>query len=589
MNLFSQDLKRLELLEAAKCLDFAATREVAINIHRNHAFEPVASVIAPFLHRAGLRANLTYGDYDDSLSFGLDTKPALELVFIDLERYALTREGVLAFLKERLLALREKSAAPIALFLLGGEKLDSREIAAWLEGLDSRHIFSFSIEGEIAQLGALEADFGAAENSKNLNFYDPAKESITGSRLSGAAALKTAQILGLRILPSLLLPNLKAVVVDLDNTLYGGILGEDGVQNLILTKAHIALQKQLLALKSSGILLAVASKNEEIDARELFKTRKDFALRLEDFDALAINWQEKSKNIIQIAKTFNIGLDSLLFIDDNIAEIEAARGLGVKLLHAKSPKDSLLGLYLYPALTRLTKSREDALRAQDIAQNQARAALKTLSDREYFESLQITLAFTLDERKNTQRIYELLNKTNQFIANYTRPSLASVESWLKSSDICAVSIAMKDKLSDSGIIAVLIARKTNDTLETLDLAISCRALGRRLESAMILHALNLAAKKLEITQRTAILHYQKGERNAPFLEVLGAMGANLADSRALLELKTPNLGGVCVVENSPCGVENPAENCGDGDCFSAPNAAGWAAVAKDSAAGGGQQ
>ncbi|RDU66516.1 HAD family hydrolase [Helicobacter didelphidarum] len=559
MNIFSSHLKRNEILSYSKILDFSKCQKIAINIHRNHAFEPLESVITPFLHYSGLKADFTLSSYDDSLNFDKIIESDLEIIWLDISRY---KSDIAEYLESRLEFLRQTSKAPILAILM--DIADSKTLQ---NTRDFSNIVEHITHCEILCISQI------LQERESKQILDELKSSITGTRLSNIACLHLAQILGLRLIPSLLLPSLKAIVLDLDNTLYYGILGEDGAKSLTLTQEHKALQEKILTYKKQGFLLALASKNEEQDAKAMFELRSDFPLQWSDFDYVQVNWNPKSENLAHIAQYFNIGLDSILFIDDNPAEIENVKPTGVKTILATEPSEVLRILELFPQMRKTRINKEDSLRANDIAANAKRKELENLSQEEYFKNLQIELEFHLDDRANMVRIHELLNKTNQFIANYTRPTQEQVKSWLDSQNYVIVSIAMRDKLSDSGNIAIIVGRsferdmglsaekgeidsekcaEARDfhnekcknggsvekkckgakegithgglgkevSLEIIDIVVSCRALGRRLESLMLYKAFALMSENLGVDSQRIIVHYQKGERNKPFLQTL---------------------------------------------------------------------
>ncbi|TLD96495.1 HAD-IIIC family phosphatase [Helicobacter jaachi] len=618
-TIFSTQLKRAQLLTFKPN---SAQKAFRVHIYRNAAFEPIERVLGAFLAASNLRAQCSYSDYDDSLSFantnaadaqsGISGTNALSadimLLFIDCARYSIIESSLVAFLQERLSYLSAQAPqVPIIVLLLD----ESARITPLLESSmpkpksPSAPIIYMDILAACKQRAKLASaldSINATESSKessrtiesssaktqphtntldtessaNAPFLDT-KESITGTRLSNAATLALAQILGLRILPSLLLPNLKAIVCDLDNTLYSGVLGEDGAQNLLLTPAHIALQEQILSLKKQGYLLAIASKNQMQDVANLFRQRRDFPLKLSDFDNVQAHWQSKASSLESIAKAFNIGLDSMLFIDDNIAEIKSIQHTHAHTIHATSVQYTLWQLFLYPRLQRFFSSSEDMLRSSDIAANTAREQLRALSDEEYFRSLEIELTFSVNDFSQTQRIYELLNKTNQFIANYTRPSLSQVQQWLESKDYCVVCIGMKDKLSESGVIGIVVgsincsldsySHKEQSCIEIVDITISCRALGRRLEALFLQQSFALIVKHLtqkathkSSTQKIArakkpqeikevLVHFQKGERNTPFLHTLENLnnGTLNAHSPIAIPLSLPPTQGISII------------------------------------------
>ena len=383
-------------------------------------------------------------------------------------------------------------------------------------------------------------------------FFHENRQSFSGSRLSNHACIAMAQILGLKLIPSLLLTNIKAIVCDLDNTLYDGVLGEDGAHSLRLEASHMLLQNLLINFKKRGVLLAAASKNDLQDARDLFKTRRDFPLRWEDFDCAEVNWNAKLENLNKIARHFNIALDSMLFIDDNPAEIEALSHTGIQCLLAIKNQVPL-HLYLYPRLTKLKLNKEDSLRAKDLASKAHRQSLQALPTHEYFANLKLSLSLSLDNKSLASRIHELMNKTNQFIASYTRPSPGQVAEWLDSKNHCAACIGLKDRLSDSGIIGIVIGRLSNDYIEVLDMVVSCRALGRRLEEIMLYLSLDLMSKAFRNRFSTqvskAIVHYKEGQRNTPFLNFIKALNARnpqTTQSPLCIELIKPNTDGLII-------------------------------------------
>lgn len=224
MNLFSQNLKRNELIKYSKELDFSKNQEILINIHRNHAFEGVQSIIAPFLHFANLKANFNFSPYDDSLNFDGFKKANLELLWLDLKRY---KDNIQDFLEERLLELRKISQSPILVLSLGEFKTDKKILNCEI----------FNVEKLIK------------EYFNQDDILDLDKEELSGTKLSNKTLIFLAQILGLSLIPALIKPSLKALILDLDNTLYQGILGEDGIDNLKLTPLHKALQEKIKDFK----------------------------------------------------------------------------------------------------------------------------------------------------------------------------------------------------------------------------------------------------------------------------------------------------------------------------------------------------
>lgn len=498
LNLFNENIKRNDLLKETKNLNNINAKNITINIHRNHSFEPIKSIIKPFLSFSNINAIFNISQYDDSFSFDNIKNCDLEIIWIDLKYY---KNNIYKYLKERLNVLRSITKAPILVIILEDKNITNIEIP---------------INCEIYNI------FNLLNNIDKSKIIDEAKLNITGTRLSNVGCIKLAQILGLSIIPSLILPTLKAIILDLDNTLYSGILGEDGINNIVLTNEHIKLQNKILEYKKKGFLLAISSKNNEDDVKELFEIRSDFPIKIDDFDCIKANWDTKIKNIKNIANIFNINPDSMLFIDDNIAEIENVKPLNIKTILATNPKEVLRIIEIFPQMRKNTINKEDSIRSIDIKANKERNELQNLSTQEYFKNLQLKLELNINDKNNINRITELLNKTNQFIASYIRPTIEEVNALINNNNICVISISMSDRLSDSGIIGIIIGEMINNDINIIEIVISCRALGRKLEEIILNLGFNTINDKLNGNKNINII-YKKGERNKPFLNTLASI------------------------------------------------------------------
>lgn len=507
--LFGKKLNRLKLLNPQKKEN---DKNITISIYRNHSFEMISSVINSFLKFSNLFAEFNFSDYDDSLNFQFK-EANFQIIWLDLDRYK--TNNLEDFILERANVLRTQTNSPILIATVGKKEIIISNLPS--------DCYIININKELQNFGE--------------NIYDIAKEPFSGTKLSNKACLEFARILGLRYIPAILQTPIKAIVVDLDNTLYKGILGEDGIKNLI---PNIEFQQQLKFLKEQGFFLCIASKNEEVDVKEMFDKRKDFILKLEDFTTYQINWNNKADNIIKIAKALNIGLDSILFIDDNPAEIQNVEYLGIKTILALDNISQILKYY--PGLLKLKTSSEDNIRSKDIQANEKRQEmLKNLSKEEYFKKLGIKLEYGINISEQIQRVAELLNKTNQFILSYVRYNETQVKKFLTDTNNILVTIKMSDNLSDSGVIAILLASKEDNNLVIKELTVSCRALGRNLEDIMLPYLFNIAYKELNASKDIKIL-YKKGERNMPALNWLKMYsGAELEINGAVILKNNENI------------------------------------------------
>lgn len=517
--LFSASPSRADLLSLAdKGVPVGPCR---LYVLRNQSFEFIASVLAPFMRYAGFAPQIAYSDYDDSLSFQAPIEADVVLVWLDFERYleALPAAEIVAWVLGRMEALRAQTASPI---LLGLPPRASEALGEIHDGLSA---------GLAAVPGLHGCDQDAVYQPLGPKFWDLRAMGLTGTRLSNKACIELARMLGFVCLPALLSPRIKAIALDLDNTLYGGVLGEDGSLALALSPAHRKLQETLLDLRERGIFLALVSKNQDEDVVALFDDRQDFPLRLDHVSARSISWRSKPEGLVQIAQALRIGLDAILFVDDNPGELAEVSGElpGVRFIHAASPEETTRALALFPGLHGYRASDEDALRVKDLAHADQRSALRNrLADpNEYLRSLGVALTFHLNPHGLAGRLHALSQKTNQFNTALRRFSEAEVAMYLDSAGHVAVGVGLKDRLSDSGIVGALFGRFIDRTLVIDEVCISCRALGRQIEDVLVAEALRgmILSRPVE----TVVFATSAGPRNQPALHWLaGFTGAEVA-------------------------------------------------------------
>lgn len=466
-------------------------KKFRVQVFRNHSFELLEHTIGAYLDYAGMGITFFYSGYDDSFSFmELDATADLVLIWIDMTRY--TSGTAAVFLDERISQLRMRFSGPILLVPFG-KKI------------------------ELLQTGVVVLDLSPIEERLGANFIDERAKSITGTLLSSKAMMAISRELGLRYLPALLQPALKAVVVDLDNTLYRGVLGEDGANGIIMTTGHRQLQEHLKQLSATGFFLCLASKNNAEDVERLFEMRTDFPLRKEDFSIICSTWDSKADSIEKIARFLNINPDSMVFVDDNVGELTAVQLAfpSIKIIHANEDGRATCNvLKEFPGLLKLDCFEDDLKRKDDVKANKQRQTLqRKLSPEEYLRSLEIHLQFAYDNAKQIRRISELASKTNQFIFNYMRYTQAEVEARMLSKDYAVAAVSLSDKLSDSGLVGVCVGRAVENYVEIEECFISCRALGRGIDDVIVLGTIDGIAHQLG-RQNVKVL-FQKGERNVP--------------------------------------------------------------------------
>jgi FkbH-like protein len=510
-------LQGLALGEKPRRLDLLRWRTswplkpIRIRVHRNQPFEFVASVLPPFLALAGFEPTVDIGPYDDALS-GVGEPPAqaadVELLWLDFARYLEQQgsEAVAAWLGSRARVLRQASSAPILVAATVARDATTRQLNKLLAEAVAQTPGSYLIDQ-----AAVADQLGAA-------YLDPRSETFAGSGLSDAAAIETARRFGLFWIPGVLIPRFKAIVLDLDHTLYDGVLAEDGPTELLLSPDRAAVQRRLVELSDSGILLAVLTRNEPEDVERLFRERPDFPLRPERFSAVVASWRPKPEGMASISETLHIGTDSILFVDDNPGELAAVSADLPEIvpLLAADPKQALCGLRWYPGLAAMRTTREDGLRAADLASDGARRPLATHASDPlaYLGSLSVRLVFARSPVDQVVRIHELSTKTNQFNTSLLRLSEAEVAGLLADPACVLVTVSLRDRLSDSGTVGLIIVRATPGLSPIVEeVAISCRSLGRGVEDAIIGEAIRGALGASP--PRVIRFAFLQGPRNGP--------------------------------------------------------------------------
>ena len=338
----------------------------------------------------------------------------------------------------------------------------------------------------------------------------------------------------------------KVLVLDLDNTLWGGVVADDGLAGIELGdtsprgEAFKAFQKYIASLQQRGVLLAVCSKNDLARAQEPFEKHPDMVLKLEDIVSFKANWEPKSENIRAMAPELNLGLDSFVFVDDNPAEIEIVRQFAPEvttILLGPDPSDYVAQL----ADCRLFEPRnitsEDADRTSQYrsdAQRQALAA--TVTDMaSYLESLAMEAVISEFTPVDVPRLSQLINKSNQFNLTTRRRSEAEVQAVMNDSSFVGFSVRLKDRFGDHGLISIVIGEKVGQTLKIDTWLMSCRVLKRQVEEAVLNELVRLARLK---DCSSLLGTYLPTAKNEMVRDFYGRMGFTLtAESAAKREFE----------------------------------------------------
>jgi FkbH-like protein len=305
----------------------------------------------------------------------------------------------------------------------------------------------------------------------------------------------------------------KCLVLDLDNTLWGGVIGDDGVEGIVLGQgsalgeAYVDFQRWVLAQARRGVILSVCSKNDEANAVLPFERHPDMVLSRSDIAVMIANWDDKPANLRMIAERLNIGLDSLVFADDNPFERNIVRRELPEVEVPELPEDpALYSQCLADAgyFEGLAVTADDLTRSMQYQANAQRETLRASATdlNQYLASLKMQLQVKSFDTLDLKRIVQLINKTNQFNLTTRRYSDAQVESFVRDEHFLNLQFRLADSLGDNGIISIIIGKldEANASRMTIDSwLMSCRVLGRQVELAC-LNALVARAKSLGVTE-----------------------------------------------------------------------------------------
>lgn len=329
--------------------------------------------------------------------------------------------------------------------------------------------------------------------------------------------INTEMVLSIEVLPKVAAKTLdliktingkfkKCVILDLDNTTWGGIIGDDGLENiqvgsLGIGKAFSEFQYWIKKLKNRGIIVAVCSKNTESVAKEPFEKHPDMVLHLEDISVFIANWENKADNIRQIQSILNIGFDSMVFLDDNPFERNIVRENIPEICVPELPEDPADYLeYLYPLnlFETVSFSNEDTERTKlyQIEAQRATVQQKFTNEDDFLQSLNMLSLVESFNKFNTPRVAQLSQRSNQFNLRTIRYTDADIENLLTSKDYFTFAFTLEDKFGDNGLICVIILKHKNDSTLFIDTwFMSCRVLKRGMENFVLNTISNFAKDK----------------------------------------------------------------------------------------------
>ena len=423
-------------------------------------------------------------------------------------------------------------------------------IPAAIEG--ESNLLYVSAEAAIARYEVTEVDDPVAERTGHI----PYRESFF-------AALATQLI---RTVTALERAPLKVITVDCDNTLWSGVCGEDGPEQVTVDAGRRALQHALAAQRGRGTLLAIASKNNAADVEEAFAAHPDMPLHLTDFSASRINWAPKSDNLAELGAELKLGLDAFALLDDDAKECAEVRRECPQVLTVQLPHDSaqlprfLEHLWLFDHFGRVTE--EDLRRSGNYAAQAARARLEAQSHdlAGFHASLRLEVVFAPVTADTLPRASQLTLRTNQMNTTLRRYHEAELRAALANQDLEAFTATVGDRFGSYGLVGLVLYRLEAESLVVTGLLLSCRALGRGVEHRMLAHVAEIAIQQGR--PRVAV-EFAPGPRNQPAREFLASLSGGAAgkDVGAQVSIAAEELKTLVYIPNSaqPAKLSQPPE------------------------------
>ena len=497
-----------------------------------HAFKPTMALLALDAH--DLTAGVTAAMDNDTAAAALD-----EVCDRIRATWRLARETLRC-------PILQQAALPVHLPVLGNnEHRAAGSRATFVERLNTRLRGMAEEEG----VDLLAIDDRAARDGLRA-WHDPGLWHRAKQEVAHGAAPMYGDLVG-RWIAAKLGRSFKCLVLDLDNTVWGGVIGDDGMEGIELGQgsplgeAYAAFQNYTRELSRRGVILAVCSKNDEANAIEPFEKHPDMVLRRSDISSFVANWSDKAGNIRAIAQELNIGLDSLVFIDDNPFERNLVRQeLPMVAVPEVSDDPTAYPIALSDAgyFEGLSITDEDRERTGQYQGNKARDALKaSVTDLPaYLRGLEMQLVWKPFDRVGLQRIVQLINKSNQFNLTTRRYTDEDAIAVMADPDAFGLQLRLLDRFGDNGVIAIAVGRiQANKDLLIDTWLMSCRVLGRQVEPT----TLNLIAQQArKLGARRLIGVYIPTKKNGMVREHYVKLGFSVVEtdpsggSRAVLDL-----------------------------------------------------
>lgn len=309
----------------------------------------------------------------------------------------------------------------------------------------------------------------------------------------------------------------KVIAIDCDNTLWKGICGEDGVEGLELTPAHLDFQRALVRQHDAGMLLCLCSKNNWSDVEAVFKEHSDMPLRERHFSGMRVNWSQKSENLRALSRELDLSLDSFIFIDDSALECAEVKGQCPEVLALQMPAEQGEIRHFVDhvwAFDRIGVTEEAKQRTELYLQNRRRreALEKSGNIEQFLATLKLEVDVTSMRGEELTRVAELIQRTNQFNLTSIRRRIGEIETLWRSGALRSLVVHVRDRFGDYGLVGAILLRSNPSAIEVDTFVLSCRVLGRGVEHRIVKELAQLAVSE---QLSSVILRLRRTSKNAP--------------------------------------------------------------------------
>ena len=550
----SRHVQAVRQLDAVYREQPALFRPLSVHVLRNFTLEPMEPLLKIAAYRHGTHLSVSYSGYDPLATLDADSAfhagPDAVVVALRLEEFApsLARNlldtppdavlelanGVIETVVSFVNRVRATTGASI---FVHNFETPIAPIAGLADSQDPRgqanlvRRMNVSLaEALVSVDGAYVLDIdGIFSSLGRHNCYDAGGERLSSAPYSraGLSELADAYVRHLRALRG---PEVKCIVVDCDQTLWGGIVGEDGSEGLSMGsdprgRTYREFQGQLLTLRNRGLILAICSKNNAADVLDVLRTHPDCLVREGDFAAMRINWDEKDANIVSIAKELNLDPAQMLFVDDNPVECDRVQSSlpATRVLQWTPDGDFVRRFAQQPIFDSLVVTDEDRQRTE-LYRNEAQrraAREESISAGDYLRSLKMVATVGRPSADHVGRLAQLTQRTNQFNLTTRRYDAAALHQLARDPDVVMVYLELSDRFGPSGIVGCGIVRRRDESAAIDTLLVSCRVIGRGVEAIMV-NRMALLAREMGAAELIGeYIPTQKNAQVAGLYEQLG--------------------------------------------------------------------